>query len=192
MILKESVCLPHEEPYEEAGDQRKILRSQSWYTNAFMSHGFNVKLTQFHDRVIDGYNDEVLFCLEPIQFTRLENQLRLGIKADAVVIEGATKRFCSDCYEQKKSIRHDQELKFNEVQTQIRYRPLEQVTMVSTLNGTCDEVFDTPHWPKMKPRLEFNTKHERLILKQSVAGLKKKLQNYEKLRKDDLIQSSKN
>ena len=50
-------------------------------------------LTSKHDRSRDGkrgYNDELLFCLEPILFSIAEKQIRYGIKADAVIIDGAT------------------------------------------------------------------------------------------------------
>lgn len=126
MILKESICLDHEEPYEEGGDQRKILRSKQWYKDTFLQYGFNVKLSKFHDRRKDDYNDEMLFCLEPIQFLPLKNQLKHKINLDAVLIDGETKRICSQCYKKQRTLIHDNDILFNDHPApQILYSPLE-------------------------------------------------------------------
>lgn len=110
MIVKESITEDSIEPYEEQGDQRKMLRSKDWYKDIFMKYGFKVLLTDMHTRRRDGsrgYNDEMLFCLEPIIFSFAENQLRYGIKADAVRIDGETKRFCTECFDKQRPKRHD-------------------------------------------------------------------------------------
>ena len=93
MIVKESIDRHEITPYEEQGEQRKIIRSDKWYQDTFKKFGFNVLLTSKHDRRRDGrrgYNDEMLYCLEPILFSIAKKQIRYGIKADAVIIDGAT------------------------------------------------------------------------------------------------------
>ena len=54
-------------------------------------------LTKFHDRTDDDYNDEMLFCLQPIPFSN-PGKLKFGIKADAVIIDLGTKRYCEECF----------------------------------------------------------------------------------------------
>jgi hypothetical protein len=70
MIVKESIG--DEEPYEEQGNQRKLIRSSSWYRKAFIDHGFIILDSKFHSRIHDGdygFNDEEMFCLQPIPYT---------------------------------------------------------------------------------------------------------------------------
>ena len=53
--------------------------------------------TKLHDRSKDdetGFNDEMMFCLQPIPYSCPE-KLKFGIKADAVIIDGATQRYCT-------------------------------------------------------------------------------------------------
>ena len=93
MIVKESIDKDDVEPYPEQGEQRKIVRSDRWYQDTFKKFGFNVLMTCKHDRRRDGpkgYNDEMLFCLEPVLLTIGEKQIRYGIKADVVIIDGET------------------------------------------------------------------------------------------------------
>ena len=83
--------------------------------------------TKLHDRSEDdeiGFNDEMLYCLRPIIFSCVEN-LKFGIKADGIIIDGATKRYCSEYYDKRKLRNHDEELEINGIKTQIRFRALE-------------------------------------------------------------------
>ena len=53
--------------------------------------------TEFHDRMGDGeygYNDEMIFCIQPLAYQHAEMPLKFGIKADALLIDSDTKILC--------------------------------------------------------------------------------------------------
>ena len=99
MIVKESISTDEDGIYE-SGKQKIILRPEKWYREFLHKHGFNIIDSKFHDRSsdcgTDGYNDEILFCLNPIKLSGPEN-LKFGLKADAVIIDKGTKIYCEDC-----------------------------------------------------------------------------------------------
>ena len=107
-------------------------------------------MTELHDRTKDNFDDEMLFCVQPIPLKYIDN-LKFGIKADAVIVDGDTKRiYCEVCYEGKRKTRaveHASAYAFDDVSTQIRYRPLEQNEMKSLATQTTKDVFDTPFLP---------------------------------------------
>lgn len=61
-------------------------------------------MNELHDRRNDNFEDEMLFCIRPIPNTCIDN-FKFGIKADAVIVDGDTKRYCEVCYENKRRTR---------------------------------------------------------------------------------------
>ena len=73
------------------------MRTAKWYRKTFEQHGFAIVFSKLHNRIKDGYDDEMLYCLQPITITHFSN-LKYNLKADAIVIDCATKFHCSHCF----------------------------------------------------------------------------------------------
>jgi hypothetical protein len=41
------------------------------------------------------YNDEVMYCIQPVPYTQYEADTFAGITADIVVVDGTTNRYCT-------------------------------------------------------------------------------------------------
>ena len=71
MIFKEAIAESDEDERVSTG-QIMRYRSLKKYMNIFRTCGYSIPLTQKHDRSKDcgsgklGYDDEVLFCVQPI------------------------------------------------------------------------------------------------------------------------------
>ena len=69
MIIKESISTKEEGNVPAKGTQMMNLRTEKWYCETFINYGFELVHSKLHDRRDDGpygYDDEMLFCLEPI------------------------------------------------------------------------------------------------------------------------------
>ena len=70
----------------------------------------------------------MLFCIRPLNCsTKYDSSTQL--KADAVIIDGATKRFCTECFDKHQEKKENERVMFDGISKQKRYRAMEQVEM---------------------------------------------------------------
>ena len=85
-------------------------------------------LSKLHDRIKDGFDDEMLYCLQPIQITNLAN-LKYNLKADAIVIDSSTKFYCRHCFSKENKKKEEERLLLGGDASQKRYLAFEQKEM---------------------------------------------------------------